>query len=98
LFDPEVYKDEVDDEEFLLGELPSVGDGDQGGIPARDSVDLAPPECEIGEQLETVFNGSYLLITSEGEADLVRFIEKSGKTALRDDELINQLGAWPDGH
>lgn len=98
-FDPEDVEesqDEPDDAPFRLTDLGSIGDGDWPRMPAQLSLDLISEEWKIGEEVDTVFSGPYLLITPDRAADLVRHSEESGRTVRRD-ALINRVGVWPDG-
>lgn len=94
--DADAYDGFEDDEPFSLDDLGAVNDGDWPGMPAARTFDWLPEAEEIGETVETIFNGPYLRITPTQEKALLDLGERLGVRLERDDRLINAIARWPD--
>ncbi len=81
--------------EFSLSDLGTVGDGDWPGMPGQWTYQFLPESWPIGEDVETIFNGPYLLITPDQEDELLRLAATTGYELVRDDDAVNELGMWP---
>lgn len=87
-----LWTDPGDDESFVLRDLGLVADDDWPGMPAQRSFDLITDEWPIGEQVDTMLNGPYLLIRPDEEDELLRLIQNPGHPVRRADAVINRLG------
>lgn len=97
LGDPDEWAEECmgdPSDPFDVCELGVVQDGDWPGMPGQWSYQFIPESWDIGEDVETIFNGPFLLIPPEDEDELLRLAADTGYHLVRDDSVVNDLGMW----
>lgn len=86
-----------DDAAFDIRDVGAVADGDWPPMITSASFEVLPEDLQkrFGKLADTTFNGDYLSIPPEAEAELVAELRARGYEVARDDNLINDLNMWP---
>ncbi|MBY6706224.1 hypothetical protein HQ308_05360 [Rhodococcus sp. BP-241] len=85
-----------DSEDFDLEAVPGVSDGDWPAWPAALMIQEIPSSVtnEFGSVEDSVFNGQFLQLKSDDEAEIVRALESHGWTCGRDDDLVRKASGY----
>lgn len=95
------FEDEIADAEpYTLREDPALADGDFPAMVSQWALDnlFFPPEVfvRIGTVKHTIFNGPFLAIDPDREAEVVTILREAGYHVERDDRLVLSCGYLPE--